>query len=63
MSNIYTENGFKDRADFVRYVEDLAAEYPFDKKDVVELAMALGPSEARDGLVITLDDKLEQLEC
>tara|TARA_R100001443_G_scaffold8681_1_gene18077 strand:- start:2 stop:193 length:192 start_codon:yes stop_codon:yes gene_type:complete len=51
ISNPYTNNGFKDRAD---YLESLKEEYP--PKAVELLSDILGPNEDFDGLVTDLQD-------
>lgn len=51
--NPYTANGYKDRADYLRY---LCEEYPADL--VHALTSVYGPSEDFDGLVISLDDAI-----
>lgn len=56
MSNIYLENGFKDRDDYREYLKGLADDYGVKTSIVMSLASALGPSEARDGLVAHLED-------
>lgn len=56
MSNIYVENGFKDREDYREYLKELAEDYGVEYSTVRSLASMLGPSEARDGLVSHLDD-------
>lgn len=56
MSNIYVENGFKDRDDYRAYLKELADDYGVELSTVRGLASMLGPSEARDGLVSHLED-------
>ena len=51
--SIYTEEGFKNRAD---YLENLAVEMGVDKQTVFTLADVLGPNEDFDGLVTELED-------
>ena len=51
ISNPYTNNGFRDRAD---YLESLKDEYP--AKAVELLSDILGPNEDFDGLVTDLQD-------
>jgi len=53
MTDIYTENGFTDRAE---YLEFLADEYGIESRMVWRCANALGPNEDFDGLVTALDD-------
>lgn len=53
MSNVYTENGYKNRKD---YLESLAAEHGIDEATVFELASLLGESEDFDGLVSQLEE-------
>lgn len=52
--NNYTENGFKDRKD---YLESLCEEY--DRTIVYALAHMLGVNEDFDGLVTALEDYAE----
>jgi hypothetical protein len=54
--NEYTENGYKDRHD---YLTALADETGVDMETVFTLASLLGPSEDFDGLVTTLEDMAE----
>lgn len=57
MSNtIYEENGFKDRAAYLKSLVDNCY-YPADM--VYALADTLGPSEDFDALVTTLEDQSE----
>ena len=51
MTDIYTDNGYTDRAE---YLDSLAEEYEIDV--VLNLAEILGPNEDFDGLVTTLQD-------
>jgi hypothetical protein len=51
--NDYTENGYKDRHD---YLTALAENTGVDMETVFTLASLLGPSEDFDGLVTTLED-------
>ena len=53
--NDYTENGFKDRKD---YLESLCEEY--DRTIVYTLAHMLGANEDFDGLVTSLEDYCEE---
>lgn len=52
-NNIYTENGFKSRED---YLDQLSAEYDAPLEMVLALADLLGPNEDFDGLVSMLQD-------
>jgi len=54
MSDIYTDNGYTDRAE---YLDSLAEEYGMDIDVVLNLAEILGPNEDFDGLVTTLQDQ------
>ena len=54
MENIYEQNGYTDRAE---YLDSLAEEYGMDI--VLNLAEILGPNEDFDGLVTTLQDYSE----
>lgn len=51
--NIYQENGYESRTD---YLQCLADDFGIDQAVVFELAALLGPSEDFDGLVSTLED-------
>lgn len=51
--NIYQENGFANRRD---YLENLALDYGMEKNEVFTIASLLGKDEDFDGLVSMLDD-------
>ena len=51
--NIYEENGFEDRED---YLKNLADDTGVDLETVKFLAELLGPSEDFDGLVTSCED-------
>jgi len=51
--NIYQENGFANRRD---YLENLALDYGIEKTEVFTIASLLGRDEDFDGLVSMLDD-------
>jgi len=51
--NIYQENGYKDRQD---YLECMAEDYGVPLEVVVSLAEVLGENEDWDGLVLALED-------
>ena len=53
MRNIYRENGYKDREDYLR---ELAAENGMDFETVCALADILGPDEDFDGLRTSVED-------
>lgn len=53
MTNVYKENGYADRAD---YLSCLAEDYGVDLPTVQALADLLGPNEDFDGLVSSLED-------
>ncbi len=53
MANVYVENGYRGRDD---YLENLADEFGVDIEIVFGMADALGPSEDFDGLVAHLED-------
>lgn len=53
MSNIYKENGYENRQD---YLKNLAEDYGADIHTVSTLADLLGPDEDFDGLVTSLED-------
>ena len=54
--SIYTENGYKNRRD---YLECLADDFGIDKGTVFAVASLLGASEDFDGLVSSLEDYAE----
>lgn len=51
--NIYKENGYKNRAE---YLACMSEDYGIDLETVKSLAQILGPEEDFDGLVTTLQD-------
>jgi len=53
MENVYTENGYKDRRD---YLESLADEHGISLDEVETISSMLGPDEDFDGLVTSLED-------
>ncbi len=53
MSNIYEENGFKNRTD---YLNSLSEEYGVPKAFVYSLAHLLGENEDFDGLINSIQD-------
>jgi hypothetical protein len=53
MSNIYVENGYDGRMD---YLECLAEDFGVSIEVVLNLADILGPSEDFDGLIVALED-------
>jgi len=53
MSNIYKENGYENRKE---YLESLADDYGIDYGTVAMLASMLGTSEDFDGLISALED-------
>lgn len=53
MSNIYQENGYETRKD---YLQSLADEYGVELSVVSAIASVLGPSEDFDGLVTSVQD-------
>lgn len=54
--NVYQENGYKDRKD---YLKSLAEDFDMDYKDVVMLATTLGENEDFDALITSLEDHCE----
>lgn len=54
--DIYQENGFKNRHD---YLANLADDYGVDALTVITLADMLGPNEDFDGLVSAIQDYSE----
>ncbi len=56
MENLYIENGYKNRRD---YLENLALDLGIDQKTVFTLASLLGSIEDFDGLVSSLEDYSE----
>jgi hypothetical protein len=57
MSNIYIENGYNNRVD---YLKSLANDYAIDFIIVKEMAIQLGMSEDFDGLISFLEDMSEE---
>jgi len=55
----YTEEGYKNRRD---YLENLADEMGLDFIEVFSLAYILGPSEDFDGLVTMCEDRAAEIE-
>ena len=53
MKNIYQENGYKDRKD---YLNSMAEEFDVPITVVFSIANMLGPNEDFDGLVSALED-------
>ena len=51
--SVYTDNGYKNRAD---YLECLAEDHGVSLDQVQALAELLGPSEDFDGLVTSIED-------
>jgi hypothetical protein len=56
--NIYSENGFKNRKE---YLKSLAEEFSVDQETVFFVADLLGESEDFDGLISSLED-IEDIE-
>ena len=56
--SIYTEEGYKNRRD---YLDTLAADFGLPTATVYALAGILGPSEDFDGLVMALEDAADEL--
>lgn len=55
MSNVYRENGYNDRED---YLSCIAEDYGLDLEQFVRpLAELLGPTEDFDGLIAMLEDE------
>jgi hypothetical protein len=52
-NNVYTENGYKNRRD---YLSNLADDYGLDLSEVLAIADMLGANEDFDGLVSSLED-------
>ena len=59
MTNVYQENGFNNRRE---YLADLADNMGMDEDVVFMLADVLGPNEDFDGLVTSLED-YEMMGC
>ena len=55
-NNIYVENGYKNRKD---YLHSLAEDFDVDYSTVAALASVLGPNEDFDGLISELEDMEE----
>jgi hypothetical protein len=56
MSDVYLENGYKNRTD---YLKSLAEDYGMSLDTVYALASMLGPNEDFDGLITELEDAAE----
>jgi len=56
MENIYVENGYKDRRE---YLEEVSERFEIDLYTVINLAELLGESEDFDGLLNSLEDYSE----
>lgn len=54
--NVYQENGYKDRKD---YLKSLAEDFDMEYEDVLMLATTLGESEDFDALITSLEDHCE----
>lgn len=54
--NVYQENGFKDRGEYIR---QMAEDYDLMESVVWQLADLLGPDEDFDGLVVACQDAAE----
>ena len=59
MNNIYVEQGYKNRKD---YLETLADNYGVPVGDVITLASILGSDEDFDGLVTRIEDYAATLD-
>lgn len=59
MSNVYQENGFANRKE---YLKDLADSYGLRLSDIMPLADILGENEDFDGLVTAVEDYADLLE-
>jgi len=53
MENIYTENGYKNRKD---YLNNLADNYGISIEEIKLISDMLGPDEDFDGLITSLED-------
>jgi hypothetical protein len=51
--NIYSENGYKDRLD---YLKSLAEDFDIELSKVLVISDMLGPNEDFDGLITSLED-------
>jgi hypothetical protein len=56
--NPYTENGYKNRKD---YLQCLAADYGVPVEAVFAVAAVLGPNEDFDGLVTAIQDESDRI--
>ena len=56
MMNVYTENGYKNRRE---YLDSLSEYMGIDRETVHMMAGLLGPSEDFDGLITMLEDAAE----
>lgn len=59
MENIYTENGYKNRRD---YLKCMAEDYGAPLETVHAIAQMLGPDEDFDGLIVSLEDWADMQE-
>lgn len=57
MSNVYRENGYNDRED---YLSCIAEDYGLDLEQLRLLAELLGPNEDFDGLIAMLEDEASE---
>jgi len=57
--SIYTENGYKNRKDYLRCMSE---DYDIPLEVVYSLSSMLGPNEDFDGLVNTLEDAEGEFE-
>jgi len=53
MENVYTENGYKDRRD---YLEKIADDFGISAGELEAISDVLGPDEDFDGLITSLED-------
>jgi len=53
MENVYTENGYKDRQDYLKF---LARDYGISMEEIKTISDMLGPNEDFDGLITSLED-------
>lgn len=56
MSNVYVENGYENRKD---YLKCMAEDYGVPYGDVVQFAQVMGADEDFDGLITMLEDYSE----
>lgn len=59
MENVYKENGYENRRDYLRC---MAEDYGAPLETVYAIAQMLGPDEDFDGLIVSLEDWADMQE-